>query len=267
MWWARLLNVIAAIHSVGAPPAPFTPTSIAGCQLWLDASDTATISLSGSSVTQWNDKSGNTRNFAQGTAGQRPLSGTRTQNSLNLIDFDGSDDKLVSSSAASTWSLLHDGTQYTLFFAAVKDGSGYTDIMGTNADASANIGVAISETNSGGLSHYVTRGVSGNSTVENTTSSIVSGFHYVSIQAKPSDATAANRSELKYKNGTAIKNNSLTNTPSASAPTSTLTIGDSASTTTLPFNGAVGEVIIYNSFLTGTDLSNVNSYLATKWGV
>lgn len=38
----------------------FIPTSITGCALWLDASDTTTISRnSSSSVLQWRDKSGN----------------------------------------------------------------------------------------------------------------------------------------------------------------------------------------------------------------
>ena len=41
----------------------FDPRSLSGCQLWLDAADTTTLSLSGSAVTGWRDKSGNARNF------------------------------------------------------------------------------------------------------------------------------------------------------------------------------------------------------------
>ena len=43
-------------------PLTFNPTSIAGCQLWLDASDRSTVILSGTNVARWNDKSGNGRN-------------------------------------------------------------------------------------------------------------------------------------------------------------------------------------------------------------
>ena len=52
---------------------PVTPSlpAIGGCQLWLDAGDTSTITLSSSSVTQWNDKSGNARNYA--TLGTSPV--------------------------------------------------------------------------------------------------------------------------------------------------------------------------------------------------
>jgi len=38
----------------------FDPRSvIPGCSLWLDAADSSTLTLSGSNVIQWNDKSGN----------------------------------------------------------------------------------------------------------------------------------------------------------------------------------------------------------------
>lgn len=47
----------------------FTPIDIPGCQLWLDGADVTSMVLSSSSVTQWNDKSGNARNYTEyGTA-------------------------------------------------------------------------------------------------------------------------------------------------------------------------------------------------------
>jgi hypothetical protein len=41
----------------------FTPKSVAGMQLWLDAGDTSVLTLSGTSVTSWGDKSGNGYNM------------------------------------------------------------------------------------------------------------------------------------------------------------------------------------------------------------
>lgn len=247
----------------------FNPLSISGCQLWMDAADTATISVSGSAVTQWNDKSGNSRNFAQSTAGNRPSSGTRTQNGKNIIDFDGTDDRLVSTSATSTWTFLHNGTEYTCFFAVVKDGDAYMDIMGNNGNASANTGAVFSEANSLRLNTFVSRGVSGTAVIDNISSSnTVSGFHYWSAQAKPSDGTAANRSEMKYKNGSAIRNNGQTGAVNTGTASFDLTIGDSkGNTTSLPYNGGIGEILIYNSYLSGADVTKVSDYLALKWGV
>ena len=48
------------------------PSQIAGCALWLDAADANSVVLSGSNVSQWNDKSGNGSNATQVTAGNRP---------------------------------------------------------------------------------------------------------------------------------------------------------------------------------------------------
>ena len=37
----------------------FSPVDIPGLSLWLDAADTTTLTLTGSNVTRWNDKSSN----------------------------------------------------------------------------------------------------------------------------------------------------------------------------------------------------------------
>lgn len=54
-------SLLPAIHpykSRAPVLQPFLPTSISGCSLWLDAADASTLSLTGSNVTQWRDKSG-----------------------------------------------------------------------------------------------------------------------------------------------------------------------------------------------------------------
>lgn len=64
---------------------PFSPLDLSPA-LWLDASDAATITATGSAVDAWNDKSGAARHFT-GSGAFRPSTGTRTQNSLNVVDF------------------------------------------------------------------------------------------------------------------------------------------------------------------------------------
>lgn len=54
-------------------PAAWTPANLgATLALWLDADDAATITLNGSNVSQWSDKSGNNRNHVQATAVNQP---------------------------------------------------------------------------------------------------------------------------------------------------------------------------------------------------
>ena len=64
-----------AVHS------PF-PSGINGLKLWLDASDSSTITKDGSNkVSQWSDRSGNNNHATQGTAANQPTLGT------NEIEF------------------------------------------------------------------------------------------------------------------------------------------------------------------------------------
>jgi len=58
--------------------------------LWLDAADATTIAESGGSISQWNDKSGNSRHAIQATSGNRPTVSTGGLNSKNVIAFNGS---------------------------------------------------------------------------------------------------------------------------------------------------------------------------------
>lgn len=56
---------------VGSTLADWTPADIS-TQLWLDAADTSTITLISDVVSQWNDKSGNNRDFNQSSPSLRP---------------------------------------------------------------------------------------------------------------------------------------------------------------------------------------------------
>jgi len=50
----------------------FLPPNISDCTAWFDAADANSITLDGTAVTQWNDKSGNDNHIAQGTAANQP---------------------------------------------------------------------------------------------------------------------------------------------------------------------------------------------------
>lgn len=69
--------------------------ALSNCALWLDASDASTITQSSGSVSQINDKSGNGRNYPQGTSTNQPRIDTHTQNGLAVLDFDGAGDRFV----------------------------------------------------------------------------------------------------------------------------------------------------------------------------
>ena len=76
---------------------PWAPTDLTGLQCWLDASDSSTITESGGSISLWEDKTANnydaddavnSSNVKITTA--RPTVATAAQNSLDAINFNGS---------------------------------------------------------------------------------------------------------------------------------------------------------------------------------
>jgi len=65
----------------------FDPRSIAGLAAWWDASDAATVTLNSTTVSEWRDKSGNSRHLTQTTAARQPTYQTNSQNGRATIQF------------------------------------------------------------------------------------------------------------------------------------------------------------------------------------
>jgi len=66
-----------------------SPTTTA---LWLDASDAGSITLTGTTVSEWRDKSVNKRNASQATAANQPTLTAAALNGKPVLTFDGSTD-------------------------------------------------------------------------------------------------------------------------------------------------------------------------------
>lgn len=70
----------------------WTPAAISDCAVWY-RSDMGAV-LSGASVAQWNDQSGNARNLTPGAAATRPTLTAGAVNGHAAVTFDGADDYL-----------------------------------------------------------------------------------------------------------------------------------------------------------------------------
>lgn len=81
--------------------AAFSPASLSGLQLWLDADDAASLTLVSGAVSQWGDKSGKANHATQGTAAARPTVLANILNGKPVVRFDGSDDSLSLATAGA----------------------------------------------------------------------------------------------------------------------------------------------------------------------
>ena len=65
----------------------FDPRRISGLELWLDGSDSSTITLNSTTVSEWRDKSGKSNTFTQGTALNQPTFVASSKNGRSAINF------------------------------------------------------------------------------------------------------------------------------------------------------------------------------------
>lgn len=98
-----ILAIWLCLSAVAAPPlfraqnipgGGFLPSDLPDLALWLDADDASTLTLSGSVVDEWRDKSGNGRDFT-GSGSARPTVVSAAYNGRDVIQFDGVNDVLA----------------------------------------------------------------------------------------------------------------------------------------------------------------------------
>lgn len=256
-------------QKTGVIPAP---DFFVSAPLWLDASDTSTITESGGSVSQWDNK-GTLENFTQPTSSFQPGTGSITKNGLNVLEFSGD---FLTGSTASNWKFMHDGTTYFIAFVAQFGFSSNpsTDyrILGTNAANSSNVGFQYKyddtiENNE--LDFAIAIGSSGNFAARVTDGSFLTPdtFLLPSLLTNPDNPTVADRINYFVNNTEGTNNNSSGNNPNSSNPTYILQVGAGGNNAT-PLTGYIAELVV----VSGADATEENrqaavNYLNEKWGV
>jgi hypothetical protein len=220
----------------------WTPAQLPGLSLWLDADDASTITLNGSTVSQWNDKSGNARNASQATAANQP---TRTLNGLGgrtVLTFDGVNDFLNATLTLTNFSVGIVGT-LTVNTAIIYYPLGF----GTPLSGGSN-GVSVGGTN------FTQRAALNGATSLLTNETVTLNSPYLIT------AHAQTGNRLISFNGQTPATD--TNSQSISA----VRIGQ-RSDNFWPYAGPIGEIVITNTALSTTDRQRLEGYLAWKWGL
>ena len=231
-------------------PAPFSPADVANLELWLDGSDSSTITLDGSNnVSQWDDKSGNSgRDAVQATVARRPPLGTI--NGVQALDFDGIDDFLTVTHGS--WADL---PSYSIYGVVSMDDTSlaFRAWIGKEASA-ATRKILIGNDGSTGLfynSLLDTINVGKASTYANNVPVLISAH-------KDGNTTAR-----AYVNGSA---SSADTTVTTGTNSSDIGIGAGAASGGYNWPGQVGEILIYSDHHSGATRGLIEAYLKAKWG-
>jgi len=229
----------------------FIPTAISGCQLWLDAADSSTITIQ-TGVSQWNDKSGQGRHVTQSTTSLQPVYSSVS----NALVFNSNAWLGIPNALASIT------PTYTIF------------VVDKRASASVHFFIGMHDATGGNVALVL--GYNGTTTSHHTTAYITDCM--VTIPAYAGAAEPKRLARYDYTGSlrdTYINGGQLSTIQSFSATLPTWNNANIGAGYYTPgvsgldwwYVGNIHEIIFYNNVLTTAQAQQVESYLAQKWGL
>lgn len=242
-----------------------TPEQITGLQLWYDATASNLTNFDpaptdGGTVQRWRDKLGNGRNADQSNANKRPTWQANEQNGQGALLFNGVDD-LLTLNPIGSWALSQAGvTMFVVMKATTLSGERnicQTNTGGYNFYWSTNWGVEVA----GG---QATSTIPGDTTNFHILTSVFDGTK------TNGDTTIQNNLRLQFRydrSPQSLTFNTNVNTTTSAAATGLNVGADGSVGGANFFAGYLGEMIIYTQTLTPAQVTTVESFLASKWGL
>jgi hypothetical protein len=234
-------------------PSGFNPKSIANLANWWDAADSSTVTLNGTTVQSWGNKSGGPA-LAQGTAGAQPTYTAAGVNGRNVLTFDGGDVL----TATASYSTLN-----TTVFIVVRENTavGFSGIFAFHPATGSDNGTA------NGLLLETQETVNRYIRLERnlpTADYLGSGTLPLSVVT----ARGSSSGLLLRTNGVERSNN----TGNTTGGTSTgILIGgrfqSSAVSASFRSQMTLCEILHYSAALSDSQIATVERYLGRKWGI
>lgn len=245
---------------------PFSPSQLPGLVLWLDAGQGVTTVQS--TVSVWADQSGRNNNATQPTATQRPSLVPAVINGHPVVRFDGANTALQIADAASLqWgtddytieivgSWKNVGTSTAMLYAkAVYDTSPYPGALVWANMQDASTSTALGAANESTAGYYVT-GTMMN--LNDGTARLYAARRY-----------GGTNLEVRI-NGVSDKSVAMPTARDVSATGNVAYIGghpQSATSVIQALDGDIAEVIAVHGTLTPAQLTDLETYLKTKYGL
>lgn len=244
----------------GGGGPPFLPTDLTNLAAWWDFDDLSSLTVSATLIQVASDLSANSNQLLQNTSGSRPVSVLTA--GMNLARFDGSNDFMV----ASTHSALNWGTASAALFIVYKSND-------------PDNGALVSKGNNPAAPRYHVRvdGAAGDMII-NVNDNIGGGDDFIidgtedwtdgTLRLMTCVLERATSNEWKiYANGVETASSGVAVTTADLDNSQHVYVGTQHQGVTFPFNGDIGEIVMVVGTLPGTELSDMNSSLISKWGI
>ena len=240
----------------------FKPTQLTGvtCALWMDGADTTTMTTSGTTVTQWRDKSGLGYNTT--VIGGAPALTANAINGLSAISFNGSSYMTgcnANTTATASFFLIATlasgqgaNQQYTSAYAFSRNVAGaadYNEVQSINGLFCQNAATSLA--------------MSPQRNTFNGPTYTLSNYNTAFMHTTVCNGTTM----AGYGNGTSLGTTSST----GNFAITFYNIGSQTSQSPIFYNyywtGYVGELIAFNNALSDSQRQQIEGYLAWKWGL
>ena len=250
------------------------PLAISGCTLWLDADDVSSITLNGTDVEEWRNKStdyAGVFDYGQTTEVRQPAYVLSGLNSKSVVRFDRVWDWMSASGNASKRSPAGTDQTFTAFLVAkstvefVWSYPGSTEGIlqwGLASNLSTGTDSSWIFLNNGGAA-------SKNMTVRDgdyIISTDVTGKMLTTARIFTLTQTSTNTTYHVTGTLNATEAATLSNAYPVTSTNTYSFLGSQAAAST-GFYGDIAEIIVYNRDLSTSERGTIESYLSTKWGV
>ena len=237
-----------AIYMIQNQQAKYPGGVSAGLRAWWDPARGTNINAS-NQVEEWTDVSPNGFSLAQATSTYWPVLRPGFFNGHPGIDFDSSDDSLENNNLQ----LLPNSTGTIIMIASNENYASNVDTLFSFGSDGDDIGIVTDESLLGVFED------------NSTPTSEYGSTTLISDQPNIFDVRFASGTDVTITLGI-DGNEELLTTMDIPSIESQFAIGGSVNQTEA-WNGSIGEVLVFDVQLTGTDLQKVRSYLATKYGI
>jgi hypothetical protein len=237
--------------------------------MWIDISDSTTVTLSGDLITQVNDKSGNGFNLL-GPATMRPALISAELNGLNVARFDGTDDILISNTDGAgsvSWNLLNNkGSALLVAVRKVTNAASRREIflISTNTPGVARATLIAGATAS-------KNGLAGRRLDADSVQLVAStnNLDTAAFEIHIGEFDWTNSNANIYIDGSFDGGTTTFQTDGSTSATNTsrVAIGSASVAPALPMPGDIAEVICIESDITESTRQKIEGYLAHKWGL
>ncbi len=230
------------------------PTS--NLQTWFDATDSQTLTVSGGKVTSVANRAGVDSATQANSANQPTLNASNAAfNGLPTLTFSGNQHL-----NGFDTSYLN-GSSYTIFTVSAVNAGGNQYILGSNSggtNTSLHFGYRDSATFT--LAQF-------NNDLDYSPTTPVQSYNGSSEVAMDwsGKLDTASGHAIYFNGGSSVASNG--NTDALISQTTTSGILGAGFNNSAPFNGDVGEVLIFNTALSDAQRAAVEAYLQTKWGI